>query len=263
MTVHVKVHVMHTGKVKVDTALPYRELDKVPPVNQRGEAHQIWLPMSSYLIEHPAGRIVVDAGWHEDVRTRPEEHLGPAASFVEYELPAGWSIREQLHARGLAPCDIDLVAVSHMDVDHISGLTLLGGAKRFWVSEPELAAVKPFKQAWYEGIDLEPYALEPIPFGPYELGKDVFNDGSVYLIHTPGHSAGQFSVLARLQQGWLLLASDVGYSERSWKEMILPGVMTDREQALQSLAWVKEFAMRDDCMMVLANHDPAVVPATF
>lgn len=263
MSKHVRVHVMHTGKVKVDVALPYKELEKVPPVNLRGEAYQIWLPMSSYLIEHPEGRIVVDAGWHEDVRTSPEAHLGAAAGFVEYELPAGWSIREQLQSRGLAPSDIDLVAVSHLDVDHISGLALLNGARRFWVSKPELAAVKPFKKAWYEGLDLEPYPLEEIPFGPYRLGKDVFGDGSVFLVHTPGHTVGQFSVLARLQKGWLLLASDVGYSRRSWKELILPGVMTDKEQALQSLKWVKEFANRTDCVAVLTNHDPVVVPVVY
>lgn len=259
----IQVQVMHTGLVKVDRALPFKELDTVPAVNVRGEAYQIWLPMSSYLIEHPAGRIVVDAGWHEYVRTKPREHLGPAASFAEQELPEGWSIQEQLASRGLTPCDIDAVVVTHLDVDHISGLTLLQGAKAFYASAPELDSVKPHKKIWYEGLPISTMEYEPIPYGPLGLGKDFFGDGLVYFVHTPGHTQGQMSVLVRLQSGWLLLASDTGYAERSWREMIPPGVMTDEAQAIRSLEWVRAFSERNDCVAVLANHDPSVVPSLF
>lgn len=263
MESRLKVHVMHTGAVKVDRALPYQELDKVPPVNERGEAFQMWLPLSSYLIEHPKGRIVVDAGWHEEVRTKPAEHLGAAAQFAEFRLAEGESIREQLASRGLTPQDIDLVVVTHLDVDHISGLKLLSGAKRFLVSETELRHVKPHKKQWYEGLPLDPFRLESIPFGPYRLGKDVFDDGLVYLVFTPGHTMGQVSVLVRLASGWLLLAADVGYTERSWKEFILPGITVDQQQAVDSLQWVKDFSERDDCEAVLASHDPAVKPTVY
>lgn len=259
----VKVHVMHTGAVKVDRALPYRELDVVPPVNTRGEECQVWLPMSSYLIEHPKGRIVIDAGWHEDVRTKPLEHLGAAAHFVEYRLDAGASIKEQLASKSLTPEDIDLVVATHLDVDHISGLTLLRGAKRFWVSEEELSRMKPFKGMWIEGLPIETFEFSSIPHGPYGLGKDVFEDGRVYLVSTPGHTAGQVSILVRLAGGWLLLASDVGYSERAWKEFLLPGVMTSQEQAFESLKWVQQFSQREDCVAILANHDPAVRPTVY
>lgn len=259
----VQVHVMHTGRVKVDRALPFKELEAVPAVNVRGEPYQMWLPMSSYLIEHPDGRIVVDAGWHEDIRTKPHEHLGSAASFVEYELPEGWSIKEQLASRSLSSIDIDVVVVTHLDVDHISGLTLLNGAKSFWVSQPELDHVKPYKKIWYEGLPISPVHYESIPYGPLHEGKDVFGDGLVYLVSTPGHTAGQMSVLVHLQDGWILLASDTGYTERSWKSMILPGITTDNVQALQSLQWVRTFAERADCLAVLANHDPAVIPGVY
>ncbi|WP_232243179.1 N-acyl homoserine lactonase family protein [Paenibacillus sp. GSMTC-2017] len=259
----VKVHVMHTGEVKVDRALPFEELGEVPPVNVRGEEFQIWLPMSSYLIEHPKGRIVVDSGWHEEVRTNPLEHLGAVAHFVEYRLSPGASIREQLTSKGLSPKDIDLVIISHLDVDHISGLKLLDGAKRFYVSDIELKHVQPFKKRWYEGLPLETFEFESIPHGPYGLGKDLFGDGLVYLVFTPGHTAGQVSVLIRLESEWLLLASDVGYSERSWKELLLPGITVSQEQAIESLKWVHRFSQRDDCLAALANHDPAVQPNVY
>jgi len=75
----------------------------------------------------------------------------------------------------------------------------------------------------FRDIYLEPFKLETIPFGPYNLGKYLFGDGLIYLVFTPGHTPGHLSVLLRVANGGLLLASDVGYAEKSWKELILPG----------------------------------------
>jgi glyoxylase-like metal-dependent hydrolase (beta-lactamase superfamily II) len=260
----VKVHVMHTGDLKYDRALAFKELDVIPPVNQRGEEYQELVPVSTYLIEHPNGRIVVDAGWHEDIRTQPKEHFGEDLyQFIEYRLPEGSSVREQLASKNLTPQDIDAVVITHLDEDHISGLQLLSGVKRFLVSEPEWKNVADYKEKWYKGISFEAFELESIPFGPYKLGKDLFGDGLIYLVFTPGHTAGHVSVLARVETGWLLLVSDVGYAERSWIELILPGNTVDDQDALKSLKWVQQFSQRTDCVAAIANHDPSVQPGSF
>jgi hypothetical protein len=60
--------------------------------------------------------------------------------------------------------------------------------------------------------------------------------------------------------GWVLIVADVGYSQRSWKEFVLPGLTTNKGEASRSLQWVSEFSKRDDCRIVLANHDPEVTP---
>ncbi|MCK1995325.1 N-acyl homoserine lactonase family protein [Peribacillus muralis] len=227
----VKVHVMHTGDVKYDRALAFKQLDVIPPVNQRGQEYQELVPVSCYLIEHPNGRIVVDAGWHEDIRTQPKEHFGEDLyQFIEYRLPEGRSVREQLATKNITPQDIYAVVMTHQDEDHISGLQHLIGAKRFLVSEPE----------WRNCAD-----------------------GLIYLVFTPGHTDGHVSVLARVEKGWLLLVSDVGYAEKSWKELILPGNTVDEQQALESLQWVQYFLQRSDCVAAIANHDPSVRPVSY
>ncbi|WP_248925142.1 N-acyl homoserine lactonase family protein [Paenibacillus hamazuiensis] len=264
MNSFVKVHVMHTGDLKYDRALAFKELDEIPAVNRRGEPYQQLVPVSSYLIEHPKGRIVIDAGWHEDIRTQPKEHFGEDLyQFIEYRLPAGSSVREQLAAKNIAPQDIDAVVLTHLDEDHISGLELLTGAKKFVVSGPELRNAAKYKEKWYKGISFETFEPEPIPFGPFQSGKDLFGDGLVYLVFTPGHTAGHVSVLARVEKGWLLLVSDVGYAEKSWKELVLPGYTFDDQQALASLQWVREFSQREDCIAAIANHDPSVQPGIY
>ncbi len=112
----------------------------------------------------------------------------------------------------------------------------------------------------WEGIPLTPFLLTEIPFGPYKLGLDLFGDGLVYLVYTPGHSRGLISILAKVELGWQLLASDVGYAEMSWKQSILPGFLVDREEAIKSSQWVKEFAQRDDCVAVLCNMTLQLIP---
>ncbi|WP_245975471.1 hypothetical protein [Oceanobacillus chungangensis] len=67
-----KVHILHTGKVHIDEALAYKKksLHPIPYTGWlRGEEKKMWVPVSSYLIDHPKGLILVDTGWHEEMRT--------------------------------------------------------------------------------------------------------------------------------------------------------------------------------------------------
>lgn len=66
----IKIHVMHTGKVYVSSALPFKDAEKNPSPLQLsllsfyGRRNRIWLPVSIYFIEHPKGKILIDTGWH-------------------------------------------------------------------------------------------------------------------------------------------------------------------------------------------------------
>lgn len=265
MNVFAKLHILHCGSVKVDQRLAFKtaELTDVPPVGSRAEKDQLLLPVSCYLIEHPKGDILVDAGWSEAVRSEPETAIGPYAYKICHPgLPPGQSIREQLEARNKPVHQLRYVLISHMDVDHISGIHHLKGAQSFIVSEPEWNAAKAHQKAKCQGVTIHPFSLDPIPFGPLKLGKDLYGDESIYFILTPGHTDGLISVLVRVQDGWVLLVSDAAYSAISWSEMVLPGYTSDDEMAFQSLQWIREFSQRDDCIAVIANHDPLVKEAS-
>lgn len=261
-----KLHILHCGQVKVDQRLAYKttELADVPPVGSRSEQDQLLLPVSCYLIEHPEGDILVDAGWSEAVRSEPETAIGPHAYKICHpHLPPGQSILEQLEVRKISIQQLKYVLISHMDVDHISGLHHLKGAQSFIVSEPEWNGARAHQKARCQGVTMTPFSLDPIPFGPFKLGKDLYGDGTIYLILTPGHTDGLISVLVRVRDGWVLLVSDAAYSEKSWRDMILPGYTSDDEMAFQSLQWIREFSQREDCLAVIANHDPLVKEASF
>jgi N-acyl homoserine lactone hydrolase len=168
-----------------------------------------------------------------------------------------------LAALGLQDSDLDYVLLTHLHSDNVSGVSHVRSARRILTSEVEWkAASRDFgyiRSLWLD-LPIETFSLETIPFGPYYRGIDLFQDGSVYLVHTPGHSKGQFSVMMATSNGWALIVADVGYAERSWKEFVLPGLTTNQGEASRSLQWVSEFSKREDCRIVLANHDPEVFP---
>ena len=82
----IKVSVIHTGKVYVSPALPFKDKIKNPNPLQLsllslyGRRNRIWLPVSAYLIEHPKGLLLFDTGWH---RLLNQAILPKGAALVE------------------------------------------------------------------------------------------------------------------------------------------------------------------------------------
>ena len=70
-----KIRVIHTGKVYVSSALPFKDAEKNPNplqltiLSPYGRRNRIWLPVSAYLIEHSKAKILIDTGWHRTANT--------------------------------------------------------------------------------------------------------------------------------------------------------------------------------------------------
>ncbi|WP_226929200.1 N-acyl homoserine lactonase family protein [Halorubrum halophilum] len=267
----VNIELLRTGSVSIDRALAYEEVTNHPMPETgwfRPAEKREWVPVSAYLLEHPTGVVLVDTGWHRDVRTDERGHLGRLlGSMHETNLPAGEAVDEQLAARDLAPEELVAVVITHLHPDHVSGLDHVREAPRVLVSEPELAAAggrfslaRVLSGHMWAGVDLEPFGFEETGVGPRGRSHDLFGDGSVHLVWVPGHADGQVAVLARTDEGVVLLASDAAYGAPSLEDGRPPGAVTDRTAAVESLAWVREVADSDECVAVVANHDPAVVP---
>ena len=107
------------------------------------EAERVTLPCYCYLVEHPKGLFLVDAGIGRvfspegayDAVAAKALLGAPLSSYLRPCVASGQSIGEQLSARGLSPKDLDLVIITHLDADHVGGLHELRGAKRFLLPE--------------------------------------------------------------------------------------------------------------------------------
>ena len=272
-----KVHVLHTGEVRVSPYLPFGgdncNLLKASGMTTPKE-DWIWLPVSVYLIEHPKGLILVDTGWHRDMS--PEGVYDKAAqikslgSRVLYnvnqgQIPLGEAVDEQLATMGIKPADLDYVLLTHLDCDHANGLRAVKDAKHIIVAQEELDCARKngfirYKKKWWEGVDLQTIEWNGTE-GPVQKSFDLFGDSSIKMINIPGHCDGLCAVKITREDGrYVLLFSDGGYATKSWKEMITSGVSLDKEMQRKSLQWIREQSMDANCIESLATHDTDIKP---
>lgn len=261
----IKVHVFHTGLVRVDQAIPLHENNPLAKTGVfRGEKKKRSLPVSCYLIEHPRGKILIDAGWHSKyAKEKIKGYLGMVDKVSKPIIKEDESVDAHLQKLGISPSDLDYVLISHLDLDHVSGLKLVKDAKHIMASKEEIEAAakggfRYMKENW-EGIEIEPFEFKDNGIGPVHRSLDFYDDGSIILIHTPGHSKGHISVKISSDDGhYLILAGDAAYVEESYTEHTIPGFSVDDELSTKSLDYLIECRADPLCLGVFANHDPNI-----
>jgi N-acyl homoserine lactone hydrolase len=218
----------------------------------RGEKGRLTVPVPSYLIEHPRGRVIFDTGLHVDTQTEPDRRLGRLASIHTVGFKPGEEIAGRLSALGRKPEDIDLIINSHLHFDHCGGNQQLPNATLL-IQQRE----------WEAAHDAD--LIESVYYNPqdYDHGHrvrtidgehDVFGDGSVVCIPTHGHTPGHQSLRVQIGSDHVVLTGDACYLRRTLDELHLPTAMYNREQMLESLKRLR--AMRAAGMMIITGHDP-------
>ena len=197
------------------------------------------LVFSCYLIKHGDDYLLWDTG---HAMTAPA--VAPKIS-----------VADQLAQLQVKPEQLRWVGISHHHADH-SGqaatfpqATLLIG-KGDWdvlTSPKPLAGANPALFApWITGSS----KVEPVP-----LDKDVFGDGSVVMLATPGHTPGHHSLLVRLpQMGPVLLTGDLAHFRENYEGLGVPGFNTHRAETLASLDSFKQIAANLQATVVI-QHD--------
>lgn len=205
---------------------------------------------SCYLIRHGDEYMLWDTGL-------PVEALGVELdrSSDNIEGTLSVTLEAQLGEIGLTPGQIGRVGISHHHFDHIGQLpalpdaTLLIGRGDWKIvtgdDAPEFLG--PAFAQWVSGDgDVEPIA------GDY----DVFGDGSVVMLSTPGHTPGHHSLLVRLADaGPILLTGDLAHFRENYETNGVPPFNSDRENTIASLERFKQLAA-DNRATVVIQHEP-------
>ncbi|MEA2391582.1 MAG: N-acyl homoserine lactone hydrolase [Solirubrobacteraceae bacterium] len=227
-------------------------------------------PIVAFLLEHPvAGLILVDTGFHPDVMTAKSRELGAVNSrvFRGVRMRPENAVGAQLSARGIAPEDIALIVMTHLHVDHAGALRDFPGATVL-VTDAEWDAVhiRGAALSGYHGAQLDPrleYRLVSPPTPPaaglerLDQAVDVFGDGSLRLLFTPGHTAGHQSLLVRLSDREALLAGDAIYTLANLREGKRPYRMVDRDAYEASVQVLAAYDRAHPDALVVPGHDMA------
>ena len=145
---------------------------------------------------------------------------------------------------------------------------IIKGAKHILVSNDEINMLKKqspiikirFQDKWWRNTKIEGFNYNDVE-GPFGKAYDLFGDGSIKMINIPGHSDGLCAVKIKNSDGkYVLLFSDGGYGEKSWRDLITSGISMDRKKQFKSLEWIREQSLDENCIESLANHDVNVKP---
>jgi N-acyl homoserine lactone hydrolase len=236
----------------------YIELDLALFLPDRPPGTRWTVPVPTFLVVHAEGRLLFDTGVHPAALADPVGRLGEsrARRFVVRSGP-GDDVVSQLALLGLRPDDVTHVANSHFHFDHCGGNEFLLRST-FLVQRRELEAAR--DPAVLAERRYAPSAVDfdhPLAYQPVDGEHDVFGDGPVILIPTPGHTPGHQSLRVRAGRGpGVVLAADACYTRENLDRMMLSGVFWDADEMLRSLARLGH--LRDgEGAMVIYGHDPA------
>ena len=208
------------------------------------------LPITSWLIDHPDGLVLFDTGMHPGLQ-HDVERLGRSTSFLTVDYHPGEEVSARLDGLGIRPADIDRVVISHLHFDHAGGCGQLPEA-RLVVNRAEWEAGQ--DQALIDGgvyhpIDYElGHEVEQV-----DDGHDVFGDGRLICVATPGHTAGHQALRVELESGPVVLTGDCIYFDRMLAEMRVPRFGFDADLQRESMRRLA--TMRDHGCRLLYGHD--------
>jgi glyoxylase-like metal-dependent hydrolase (beta-lactamase superfamily II) len=194
---------------------------------------------SCYLIKHGDDYMLWDTG---HAMTAPS--VAPKVSLVD-----------QLALLKLTPDQVKVVGISHFHADHTGqiasfpkALLLIGKGDWDAISNPAPA----------QGVNAAPFAgwiKGDSKVEPLANDKDVFGDGSVVVLGTPGHTPGHHSLLVKLAQtGPVLITGDAVHFRENYDSNGVPWFNFDRAQSLASIDRLKKIAANAKATVII-QHD--------
>jgi glyoxylase-like metal-dependent hydrolase (beta-lactamase superfamily II) len=231
----------------------------------RGE----WVPfpIPAFLVEHPsAGAILIDTGFHGSVAVKPQANLGRlnARFFRTVEMGPDQAVAAQLRARGMQPADVKVVVMTHLHSDHASAISDFPGAT-FVVSAAEWAAAAAggarhgyVKRQFDHGFDwrlLDFEGGDASSFSGFARSFDLFGDGSLRTVYTPGHTLGHMSVVLQTARGEVLIAADAIFLRRTLDDTHLPHSLADEHLFRRSLREIRQYATETPDALIVPGHD--------
>jgi N-acyl homoserine lactone hydrolase len=198
-----------------------------------------------YLIKHAQGWMLWDTGVADAIAAMPDGQKPADPRATHWRRPK--TLASQLEQLGVKPSDIKYVAVSHTHPDHIGNVEMFPQA---------MLLVQKAEYEW-PGANNAPRFKPEHPVTKLEGDKDVFGDGTVTIISTPGHTPGHQSLLVKLPKtGALLLSGDAVHFQSNWENRRVPAINIGQEQTRTSMQRMADTLAKEQATLWI-NHDKA------
>jgi glyoxylase-like metal-dependent hydrolase (beta-lactamase superfamily II) len=208
-----------------------------------------------WLVKHGSEWLVWDTGVPEAALNDPKG-WSTLPKLIVYHLDK--TLTDQLAEIGLKPRDIARVAISHTHGDHIGNMDLFPNstilmqrAEYSWINS---------RNGPNDNVNQLMALARKLLGTPKNLqlidgDTDVFGDGSVTLVSTPGHTPGHQSLLVHLRNsGFIILSGDVVHSQENFEKNRVPSLNTDKAKSIASMEKIRQMITTYKATLFI-NHD--------
>lgn len=217
-------------------------------------------PVNTFLVEHPSGLCLFDAGQTARATQRgyfPRWH--PFFRLAQFELTAEDEIVARLHSIEIEPREVRWVVLSHLHTDHIGGLEPFRHSEVV-VSRAEWTRAQGIggrlrgylPQYWPSGLEPTLLDLDVGGFGPFPGAHDLAGDQTLLVVATPGHTPGHVGLLVGASGGAVLLSGDMSH---------VPPDRAASAEAVQTYCahWsISVVGAHDDCPVTMLGGNASV-----
>jgi len=198
-----------------------------------------------YLIRHGQDWLLWDTGITDAVAAMPNGLTPSDPRAVTWRRPK--TLVSQMQTLGVNPGNIKYVAISHTHPDHIGNVELFPQA---------MLLVQKAEYDW-PSADGTPRFKPDHPVTKLEGDYDVFGDGSVIILGTPGHTPGHESLLVKLPKtGAVVLSGDAAHFQSNFDNRRVPSANFDKDKSIASMQRLADVAAREHAQLWI-NHDAA------
>lgn len=212
------------------------------------------VPVPFFLVRHPEGDVIVDGGNPLAVARDAHAHWGALADIFEVHMDEEQHCVAQLQRLGIGQGSVTHVVQTHLHIDHTGALgyfldaTVVAHAR-------ELEAARAAESPVETGYVRDDYDRPELRWQLFDGDLDLFGDGGIRLLETPGHSAGHVSLLLDLDDtGPVLLTGDASDNRAQWDGRAHPRALFSREHAARSLERLHDVAEQTSAVIVF-GHD--------
>ncbi|PYM35744.1 MAG: hypothetical protein DME17_11620, partial [Candidatus Rokuibacteriota bacterium] len=187
---------------------PFKMSGLIPTI-PKDKDRDITIPVSMWVIDHPKGLVVYDTGNNAAVADGKCKAYWAEGmcDFLKPSLRRDDVIDQQLKKLGYSPEQVKVVITSHAHLDHIGNIKLFPKAIHV-IQKKEL-----YQAWWPEKFQRGPAfvmgdfdgAARDFNYLELDGDYDLFGDGAVTVLSTPGHTLGHQSVRIHLASGKTLV----------------------------------------------------------
>ncbi|MBX6762284.1 MAG: N-acyl homoserine lactonase family protein [Rubrobacteraceae bacterium] len=225
-----------------------------------GDPYEI--PVPFFLITHPRGNVLFDGGNALEVARDARAHWGVVVDAYEPVMSEDDFVVNQLQRLDIDPASVRYVVQSHLHLDHSGAIGHFPNAE-YVVQRRELEyAYTPdwFQKTAYIRPDFDKDVRWLFLDGPNDDGYDLFGDGTIKTLFTPGHAPGHTSLVVTLEgEGPMMLTADACYTMDHYEEKALPGLIHSAADVAYSVRKIHREVDRLGATVV-TGHDPDAWP---